>query len=73
VEVESYIDAFTMVAAIMGGSFLYWFIVSERISRVRQRLNVVRLGQINRIAGLAMMAFGCVLIGEMIIKRPRFW
>ena len=28
VEVESYVDVFTMVAAIMGGSFLYWFVVS---------------------------------------------
>jgi hypothetical protein len=33
----------------------------------------VRLGQINRIAGLVMMAFGCVLIGEMVIKRLKFW
>lgn len=73
VEVESYIDALTMVAAIMGGSFLYWFVVSERISHVRQQLNVVRLGQINRVAGLVMIGFGCVLIGEMVIKHLRFW
>ena len=37
VEVETHLDAFAMVAAIMGGSFLYWFVVSERISRVRHR------------------------------------
>jgi threonine/homoserine/homoserine lactone efflux protein len=72
VEVESYIDAFTMVAAIMGGSFIYWFSVSQLISAIRHRFDVVRLGQINRIAGLVLMGFGCVLIGEMIIKR-RFW
>ena len=29
VEVETHVDAFTMVAAIMGGSFLYWFVVSR--------------------------------------------
>lgn len=73
VEVASYIDAFTMVAAIMGGGFLYWFVVSERISRVRHRLDVVRLGQINRIAGLVLIGFGGVLIGEMVAKRLRFW
>ena len=73
VEVESYVDVFTMVAAIMGGSFLYWFVVSQFIATIRHRLDVVRLGQINRIAGLVLIGFGCVLIGEMVLKRPRFW
>jgi threonine/homoserine/homoserine lactone efflux protein len=73
VEVESYVDAFTMVAAIMGGSFLYWFVVSQFIATIRHRLDVVRLGQINRIAGLILIGFGCVLIGEMMVKRLRFW
>jgi putative LysE/RhtB family amino acid efflux pump len=73
VEVESHIDALTMVAAIMGGSFCYWFVVSQRISQVRHRLDKVRLGQFNRIAGLVLIAFGGILIGEMVIKRLRFW
>jgi threonine/homoserine/homoserine lactone efflux protein len=73
VEVESYIDVLTMVAAIMGGSFLYWFSVSQFIATIRHRLDVVRLGQINRIAGLILIGFGCVLIGEMVVKRLRFW
>ena len=58
VEVESHVDALTMVAAIMGGSFCYWFVVSQRISQIRHRLDKVRLGQINRIAGLVLIAFG---------------
>jgi len=73
VEVESYIDALTMVAAIMGGSFLYWFVVSQFIATIRHRLDDKWLGQINRIAGLVLIGFGCVLIGEMVIKRPRLW
>jgi threonine/homoserine/homoserine lactone efflux protein len=73
VEVNSHVDAFTMVAAIMGGSFCYWFVVSERISRIRHRIDAVQLGQINRIAGLVLIGFGCVLIGEMMVKRLRFW
>jgi len=73
VEVETYVDALTMVAAIMGGSFLYWFFVSQFIAAIRHRLDVVRLGQINRIAGLILIGFGCVLIGEMVMKHFRFW
>lgn len=69
VEVDTYIDAFTMVAAIMGGSFLYWFIVSNFIATIRHRFNVVRLEQINKIAGLVLVGFGFVLIGEMVVKR----
>ena len=73
VEIESHIDAFTMVAAIMGGSFCYWLVVSQRISQIRHRIDAVRLGQINRIAGLVLLGFGFVLIGEMVFKRLRFW
>lgn len=73
VEVETYIDAFTMVAAIMGGSFLYWFVVSNFIATIRHKFDVVRLEQINRIAGLILIGFGCVLIGEMVLKRLRLW
>ena len=73
VEVESYIDAFTIVAAIMGGSFLYWFVVSQLIAAIRHRIDMVRLEQINRIAGLVLIGFGCVLIGEMLAKRTHWW
>ncbi|RTL71994.1 MAG: lysine transporter LysE [Hyphomicrobiales bacterium] len=73
VEIDTYIDAFTMVAAIMGGSFVYWFLVSQFIATIRHRFNAVRLEQINRIAGLILIGFGCVLIGEMVVKRLRFW
>jgi putative LysE/RhtB family amino acid efflux pump len=73
VEVETHLDALLMVAAIMGGSFLYWFVVSERISRVRHRLDQVRLGKVNRLAGLVLVTFGWILIGEMLVKRLRLW
>jgi len=73
VEVNSHIDAFTMVAAVMGGSFVYWFFASEWIGRVRHRIDAVKLGRINRIAGLVLIGFGCVLIGEMALRRLRFW
>jgi uncharacterized membrane protein len=45
-------------------------VVSQFIASIRHRLDVVRLGQINRIAGLVLIGFGCWLIGEMVIKWP---
>ena len=69
VEVSSYIDAFTMVAAIMGGSFCYWLVVSRLISSIRHNLDEARMSRLNKIAGLVMIGFGALLIGEMIIKR----
>jgi threonine/homoserine/homoserine lactone efflux protein len=69
VEVSSYIDAFVMVAAIMGGSFAYWLVVSQQISSFRHLLDETRMGTINRVAGLILAGFGGLLIAEMIIKR----
>jgi threonine/homoserine/homoserine lactone efflux protein len=68
VEVASTIDAITITLAIMGGSFVYWLLASRLISRVRHRLGVSLMGRINKGAGLVLIGFGCVLIGEMVIK-----
>jgi threonine/homoserine/homoserine lactone efflux protein len=73
VEIESHVDAFAMVAAIMGGSFMYWLVVSQAISGIRHRLDEARMTMINRIAGLIMAGFGGLMIAEMLIKRLRFW
>ena len=73
VEVNSYVDAFAMVAAIMGGSFLYWLFVSQAISGIRHRLDEARMVIINQIAGLVLAGFGGLMIAEMIIKRLKFW
>ncbi len=69
VEVASYIDAITMVAAIMGGSFCYWLAVSRAISSLRHSLDAVRMTALNRIAGLMLAGFGGLLIAEMLVKR----
>lgn len=72
VEVSSIIDAFAMVAAIMGGSALYWIVVSRWISSLRYALDAAKMGVINRWAGLILMGFGALMIGEMVLKRLRF-
>ena len=69
VEVESYVDALTIVAAVMGGSFLWWFSLSHLIGRVRHLLNEQRLRLINQITGLLLLGFGVLLIGEVLLKR----
>lgn len=68
VEVKSNVDALTMVAAIMGGSLGWWILLSELISRIRHRINPERLSLINRIAGTLLIAFGGLLVGEMVLK-----
>lgn len=69
VEISSYLDALVMVAAIMGGSFCYWLVVSRAISSVRHLLDGERMAQLNRIAGVILIGFGGLLIGEMLFKR----
>lgn len=70
VEIEGYIDALLMVAAIMGGSFCYWLVVSRLISGIRHTLDEARMTKLSRLAALMLIGFGCLLIGEMFIKRP---
>lgn len=69
VEVDSRIDAIAMVLAIMGGSFVYWLVVSHLINGVRHRLTQGAMRRINQVSGIILACFGCLLIGEMIWKR----
>lgn len=68
VEVQSNVDALTMVASIMAGSLGWWVLVSNLIGRVRHRLDATRLGVINRIAGILLAGFGALLLGEIAVK-----
>ena len=68
VEVESYIDAFTMVAAIMGGSLLWWVVLSHTISRFRHRIDVDMLRLLNRLASIILLGFAGLLLGEVVLK-----
>ena len=68
VEVESYIDAFTMVAAVMGGSVIWWVVLSHTISRFRHRIDVDMLRLLNRLASIILLGFGGLLLGEVVMK-----
>jgi threonine/homoserine/homoserine lactone efflux protein len=68
VEIESYIDVFTMVAAIMGGSLTWWILLSNFIGNIRHRIDLPMLRLINRVAGILMLGFGGLLLGEIVVK-----
>jgi threonine/homoserine/homoserine lactone efflux protein len=69
VEVASHADAMAMVLAIMGGSFSYWLVVSHLINGMRHHLTQGVMTRINHVSGVVLIAFGCLLIFEMIWKR----
>jgi threonine/homoserine/homoserine lactone efflux protein len=73
VGVETVPDALTVVAAISGGIFLYWFVVSQWIAGARHRLDKVQLGRINHLAGLVLIGFGVLLIGEILLRWLVLW
>jgi threonine/homoserine/homoserine lactone efflux protein len=73
VEVETIFDALLLVASAAGGSFVYWFVVSESIALLRHRLDEVQLGRINALAGLVLIGFGAVLVAEIVLRSTVRW
>jgi threonine/homoserine/homoserine lactone efflux protein len=71
VEVRSNVDALTMVASIMGGSLMWWIGLANLIGRVRHRLDPGLLAQMNRVAGILLMGFGVLLVGEIVFSLLR--
>ncbi|MBX9864739.1 MAG: LysE family translocator [Hyphomicrobium sp.] len=69
VEVHSYVDALTMVASIMGGSFMWWLGLSHLIGRLRHKFSPAHLVYTNRVAGFLLCVFGALLIGEELWNR----
>jgi threonine/homoserine/homoserine lactone efflux protein len=65
------IEALILVAAIMGGSLLWWLGLSELIATIRHKLTEGRLNVINRIAGFILFGFGAALLVEILIRYVR--
>lgn len=68
VEVRGRGDALTMVAAVMAGSLAWWLTLSAIVARVRHSLKPGWLSTINLYAGLLLIAFGLLLLGELLYK-----
>ena len=65
VDVKSRTDALTMVAAVMTGSLGWWLWLSHVIGGMRHKLKPSWLALINSRAGLLLIGFGMLLIGEI--------
>jgi threonine/homoserine/homoserine lactone efflux protein len=65
------LEALILVAAIMGGSLLWWLGLSELIATVRHKLTESRLNVINRVAGIVLFGFGVALIIEGLLRYFR--
>ena len=65
------IEALILVAAIMGGSLLWWLGLSELIATIRHKLTENRLNIINRVAGSLLFAFGVALLIEVFVRYAR--
>lgn len=63
----SYVEALTLVLAVMCGSLLWWIGLSHIISTVRHKLDEDRLQRINQIAGGVLVGFGVLLIGQLLV------
>jgi threonine/homoserine/homoserine lactone efflux protein len=68
VAVRTTADALMMVAAIMAGSLGWWVLLSLLIGRIRHRLKRTALQRINEGAGVLLVGFGVILIGEIAAK-----
>jgi threonine/homoserine/homoserine lactone efflux protein len=66
---NTYPEALLLIAAVMGGSLLWWLGLSELIATIRHKLTEGRLKLINRIAGTVLFAFGLILLLDGFIFR----
>jgi threonine/homoserine/homoserine lactone efflux protein len=68
VEVETHVDAITIVAAIMAGSLAWWVGLSHVIGRFRHRMDLAKLQYVNKVAGIVLVGFSGLLLGEVAMK-----
>jgi arginine exporter protein ArgO len=65
------LEALILVAAVMGGSLLWWLGLSELIATIRHKLTERRLNIINRVAGFILFTFGVMLLIEVSLRYFR--
>lgn len=73
VEVRTTVDALTMVASIVAGSFLWWVGLSSFVGRIRHRFAAEKLQRVNQIAGILLIGFGVLLMGELAWNALGGW
>ena len=66
---DTNLEALLLVAAVMGGSLLWWIGLSELIATIRHKLTEGRLKLINRAAGVLLLAFGLLVLGGGLYRQ----
>lgn len=69
VEVRGPGEALLTVASIMLGSFAWWVFLSYLVGRIRHKFDMTGLKRIDQIAGVLLVMFGVVLLGEIVLKQ----
>ncbi|MEA3317255.1 MAG: LysE family transporter [Bacteroidota bacterium] len=70
--VDSEANQFSTILIILGvflGAILWWFILSSLVDLFRSRFRLKQLWWINKIAGLAILAFGIAIFFSAIILK----
>ncbi|NWG47084.1 MAG: LysE family transporter [Alphaproteobacteria bacterium] len=66
-EEGSYLTAALLVAAVVAGSTLWWFVLSKAIAFFRDGFTRERLRWINRISGAIIGVFGLAVLGRLAL------
>ena len=53
---------------IVAGSLVWWVFLSAMVGRIRHRVTEAGLRKINYGAGLLLVLFGAMLVGELALK-----
>ncbi|MEO1608195.1 MAG: LysE family transporter [Pseudomonadota bacterium] len=69
VELSGYVDALLLVAAIVAGNLAWWVFLSFLTGYFSQHFKGKSLSMVNKISSLLLIAFGGVLLGEIIAVR----
>lgn len=71
VDVTSTRDALWLALFIVVGSLFWWIFLAAMVGRIRHRVTEDRLRRINVAAGVLLIAFGAILMAEIVLKSLR--
>ncbi|MDX2307222.1 MAG: LysE family transporter [Hyphomicrobium sp.] len=66
-KLTSVADVFAMVVAIITGSLAWWIALSWIVGHYRSRIDLARLQNVNRVAGVLLIGFGAFLLAEVCL------
>ena len=64
----TFIQAAIVVAAVFGGSALWWFALSEVIGHLHTKIDARVMRIINHSSGVAIAIFGLAVLGHLVLK-----